>query len=58
MVNKEYGGKGTTPLEQVADPYERNNLQLDRIKENRHSPIVRRDGVYIGDKASRYPGWF
>ena len=23
-----------------------------------HSPIIRRDGVYIGNKASRYPGRF
>jgi hypothetical protein len=44
MVNKEYGGKGTTLLEQAVDPYERNNLQLDRIKEKDTHPWYRGTG--------------
>jgi hypothetical protein len=34
MVNREYGEKGTMPLEQVEDPYERYICKLDRIKKD------------------------
>jgi hypothetical protein len=49
MENREYDEKGTTPPEQVVDPYERYICKLDRIKRMRHPPIIQRDGVYIGN---------